>query len=181
MKTCSRCGKEKPLDDFYTDRFPRNKTGRQSRCKECAKAYAKQQVRERDPAVERERLRAFRKANPDKDRQYGRRWREKNGERANALARERHRKYRAANAVRRAAAQRARTAKVAAATDNDLEYMTLLRGDPCAYCGSTAGTVDHIVPLHKGGTPDWGNLTAACRSCNSSKNATSLLVFLARK
>jgi 5-methylcytosine-specific restriction endonuclease McrA len=36
-------------------------------------------------------------------------------------------------------------------------------------------TIDHIVPLARGGTNYEGNLTPACRPCNSSKG-TLLLV-----
>ena len=32
-----------------------------------------------------------------------------------------------------------------------------------------ANTVDHIVPVAKGGTDDPENLVAACRKCNFSK------------
>ena len=44
----------------------------------------------------------------------------------------------------------------------------------CGYCGididGADATVDHIVPLSKGGERlDPSNLIAACRSCNSSK------------
>jgi len=53
----------------------------------------------------------------------------------------------------------------------------LLR-DPCSYCGGPAGEVDHIAPVLSGGTGDWDNLTAACRSCNASKHAKPLLGFL---
>lgn len=43
-------------------------------------------------------------------------------------------------------------------------------GLECSYCGSTDNpTVDHIVPLIRGGSNDMDNLTPACRSCNSSK------------
>jgi hypothetical protein len=39
----------------------------------------------------------------------------------------------------------------------------------CTYCGRHAQSVDHIIPLSKGGTNDPDNLTAACNTCNSSK------------
>lgn len=42
----------------------------------------------------------------------------------------------------------------------------------CVYCGATEDlTVDHVLPLSRGGTNDLGNLVTACRPCNSSKNA----------
>jgi len=42
----------------------------------------------------------------------------------------------------------------------------------CQYCmDATAAEVDHIWPVAKGGTNDFGNLIAACRSCNRRKRA----------
>ena len=45
------------------------------------------------------------------------------------------------------------------------------RGLPCAKCGKPSDTVDHIVPISKGGTNDPGNLQPMCISCNSRKHA----------
>lgn len=42
-------------------------------------------------------------------------------------------------------------------------------GRDCQYCGDEANTVDHIVPVSRGGTNDLANLTPACKTCNSSK------------
>jgi 5-methylcytosine-specific restriction endonuclease McrA len=61
------------------------------------------------------------------------------------------------------------------------EYIPILRDDPCVYCGQDAGAVDHIDALHVGGSNDWENLTATCRSCNSSKRTEALLSFLLRR
>jgi 5-methylcytosine-specific restriction endonuclease McrA len=36
----------------------------------------------------------------------------------------------------------------------------------CVYCGDEANTVDHIIPINKGGTDDPLNLVAACGRCN---------------
>lgn len=41
----------------------------------------------------------------------------------------------------------------------------------CGYCGGRAGTVDHIVPRARGGQTTWLNTVAACRKCNSRKEA----------
>lgn len=44
------------------------------------------------------------------------------------------------------------------------------KGCVCTYCGSDSSiTVDHVVPLSKGGTNEIDNLTPACKPCNSSK------------
>lgn len=46
-------------------------------------------------------------------------------------------------------------------------------GYVCSYCGSTSKlTMDHIVPLSKGGNHTKGNITPACQPCNSRKHDT---------
>lgn len=39
----------------------------------------------------------------------------------------------------------------------------------CHYCSQEANTVDHLIPLSKGGTDEASNLVAACNKCNSGK------------
>lgn len=47
-------------------------------------------------------------------------------------------------------------------------------GETCRYCGRHATTVDHVIPLERGGTNDEANLVAACGRCNSSKAGKTL-------
>lgn len=43
-------------------------------------------------------------------------------------------------------------------------------GHRCAYCGRPADTVDHVVPLSRGGArTDWFNTVACCGRCNARK------------
>lgn len=44
-------------------------------------------------------------------------------------------------------------------------------GLTCHYCGKFGGelTVDHLVPLSRGGKNERSNLVAACRDCNEAK------------
>jgi 5-methylcytosine-specific restriction endonuclease McrA len=45
----------------------------------------------------------------------------------------------------------------------------------CAYCKSRlADTIDHVVPIARGGRDAPDNVVPACKSCNSSKNAKLL-------
>ena len=44
-------------------------------------------------------------------------------------------------------------------------------GKPCVECGAPSDTVDHIVPLSRGGTNDIGNLQPMCWNCNRKKGA----------
>lgn len=43
------------------------------------------------------------------------------------------------------------------------------QGRACVYCDRPADTIDHAVPLVRGGTNYEGNLVPACRRCNGSK------------
>ena len=45
-------------------------------------------------------------------------------------------------------------------------------GHPCAYCGTDGPlTMDHVIPLAKGGAHDPSNIVPACRRCNSRKDS----------
>ena len=51
-----------------------------------------------------------------------------------------------------------------------------LYSSPCCNCGSNENqSVDHVIPLSRGGTHSIGNLMTLCRSCNSSKHARTLM------
>ena len=58
-----------------------------------------------------------------------------------------------------------------------IRAQTLSQYPLCVKCQSkgriTAATeVDHIVPLHKGGTDDLDNLQSLCHDCHAEKTAT---------
>lgn len=54
-------------------------------------------------------------------------------------------------------------------TNSDLKR--LLR-QPCIYCGSSQRiSIDHIIPLARGGRHSIGNLAPACFDCNTRKSA----------
>jgi 5-methylcytosine-specific restriction endonuclease McrA len=111
------------------------------------------------------------------DLKYQREWREKNKERVAAKQKAR---YRAKHDERLAYHRRWRMAKKGAPlTEAGEEFVNVLLGDPCSYCGEPADTVDHIVAIKDGGDSDWDNLTAACINCNSRKQRQPLLIALA--
>jgi 5-methylcytosine-specific restriction endonuclease McrA len=39
----------------------------------------------------------------------------------------------------------------------------------CAYCGTKADTIDHVVPRSRGGDHSWENCVACCSTCNHRK------------
>lgn len=183
MKVCTKCGVEKPLGDFPKDK--RISTGRVAQCRECVNRYKTRWMREKrhaNPEWAREEDRRWREANPEaalaKDRRY------KNANRK--LLRERDRIRRLKNPERTKATYRRwfeanrkqellrkanRRALMKNATPETLALVETLLTQPCAYCGSTERiTIDHIIPLSRGGKHEADNLAPACLSCNSSKN-----------
>lgn len=49
----------------------------------------------------------------------------------------------------------------------------------CQYCGSdvtdSTGTLDHVLPISKGGKSNWLNLATACKPCNWRKSDKTLM------
>lgn len=83
--------------------------------------------------------------------------------------------------MRRAAHKRRALLKAVAHLVVSLRFARRLQRGPCAYCGGRAGTVDHVLPLNRGGRHSEGNLVPACRSCNSSKGDKLLIEWKAWK
>ncbi len=52
-------------------------------------------------------------------------------------------------------------------------WLTQLNRGLCHYCGKKFKgadlTMDHVIPLARGGTSAQGNIVPACRSCNQEK------------
>lgn len=65
--------------------------------------------------------------------------------------------------------------------DEWLEKCALL-GNICIYCGEAKPlTIDHKVPLCRGGRNDITNIVPACQSCNSKKGRRTTAEYLALK
>lgn len=90
--------------------------------------------------------------------------------------------FRRANRACYVAAQQQRVALQHEATVGNgvpvVEWRRILKRSRgrCAYCGlRRVLTMDHVVPLSRGGRHSIGNVVAACGSCNSSKNSRLLV------
>jgi 5-methylcytosine-specific restriction endonuclease McrA len=102
----------------------------------------------------KERSRNYRKNNPEKIKQIKNSYRKNNPE-----AIQKHRMIR-----------RARKAQNGIFKVSEKELAKLM-ASPCAVCGSNKQTtIDHIIPISRGGTHSIGNLQPLCKSCNSSKH-----------
>jgi len=172
-KACTKCTKSKPLDDYGPDK--RAKDGKQSKCKAC---YADYQAERRKDPVKKATDTASKKRSMAKRKGYyqTKRNQNRNKQRQDPAERERwlagQRTWRAkdGNIARGNHTRRAR--KLAAQVAGPVPpgtYAEVLASGPCVYCGAPATTVDHVVPLARGGHEAEYNLVPACGTCNFSK------------
>lgn len=60
------------------------------------------------------------------------------------------------------------------------KYNVFLRDEyECQYChtgiNNKTGTLDHVIPLSKGGKTSWTNIVTACQACNYKKSNKSIM------
>ncbi len=122
----------------------------------------------------------WRRENPEKCLK----WREDNADRIRAYDRERrktpHGKAKSINATVRHREMKKKTPVALRATTAEIREL-LERATCCRYCRRTGLklTVDHFMPLKRGGAHSIENLVAACGRCNSSKGARDPIEFMA--
>lgn len=91
------------------------------------------------------------------------------GSRASAVARGRAQTPKGQRAGRRRDRESS-AAGLTAAARRRLRLHWVARGIGCAFCDGAAETVDHVIPLSRGGSNFEGNLLPACRRCNSARS-----------
>lgn len=196
-KSCSKCGEVKPLAQFGAKRG--NRDGLNSRCKPCAQEDKREswhrnreanlvKARASYLANREERIAkqaAWKKANPDRIRRYSQTWRERNPGRDTADTRAwiAANPERAAENFRRNTLKR-RARKLAASIGPvDLAALWLTQGVNCPLCDKAidrdvkypdplSASVDHILPLSKGGAHEQSNLQWTHLVCNQKKGTS---------
>jgi len=161
-KKCSKCGQEKPLDQFY--KYKKAKDRLNYWCKECSNA---QQIE-------------WRKANRKKRCEYSSRWRSKNYQKNKRYNIKYIETWRISpQGIISIAKTRIKREKAYKNIINDLtlnDWLKIKKAQDykCAYCGEKEPeiklTMDHIIPLSKKGHHTKNNIQGLCCSCNSKKN-----------
>lgn len=189
MKRCTCCEQEKPTSEFgKCSKLP---DGLNIYCRDCNRAKSQEwraANRERNNESQRNRYHA----DTEKSRTYKREEARRNREQRKAYAvKRRAENYDRVLEIERAsrtrnkeknrpaknARQQIRNRKVQGATHiiaaKDLRR---LYSQPCAECGTMQNlSIDHIIPLSRGGSHSVGNMMTLCRSCNASKNARTIM------
>jgi 5-methylcytosine-specific restriction endonuclease McrA len=157
---CGKCGQDLPPGAFYKNRSGRK--GRSWRCKPChnGESYPSRKawgLQHKGHISEYNRQ--YRKLNADWIREQQQEYLERN--------REKQRNWQHA--------YRARRTEAGGYLDlRDFFELCEFLGWKCTYCEITLTpgtvTVDHIVPVSRGGRHELENVTPACKSCNCRKH-----------
>ena len=190
-KKCTKCGKIKPIDQYY---YAKKIEVYVSRCKECRaetrRGYNKKNKEKVKQWKKNEYIRssAFYKARASKNYQdnkkvtlsrihnryekkkkeiitYIANWRKKNPDKISYYAHKRrliikHLFFKV--------------------TKKDLNRQLERQNFECFWCHVKLinPTIDHVLPVSKGGRHSIGNIVFACKSCNSRKNNKLVIQFL---
>jgi len=152
-RTCIKCKEWKRFSEFHRNR--RTSSGFNNVCKICKNIASKARYQQQG-----ERLRAI-------------------------MAEQRRCDYEHRIAIERASRQRRKEAQRPSKNERQQVRNRLLTGSkflvtrkelealyarPCFHCGAIgASTIDHVVPLSRGGNHSIGNLMTLCGPCNASK------------
>ncbi len=173
-KTCSVCGEEKPLSEFY----PRGNGGFYARCKACERK-AQDEARFADPEKRKEQKRESYLRNLEHVRTYNRKYYEEHSDEIAKRVKDwrtenpdRHRETHALTEQRRRSRKKGTQSTLTKTEWNAVKaFFSDEEGCFCAYCGvhTSALTQDHVIPLSKGGDHSAHNIVPACRTCNTRK------------
>ena len=190
VKSCTKCGETKPLTEYHKN--PRSRHGYRTECKVCRsarnKAYReanREKLAESDKAhhaANREQriaaMKAYRESNRERVLAIKRSYREANREKIAESARA----YRKANPHVDYAANLRRRRLLAGAVQETYRREDIFERDAwmCGICGRAidpqlrfpdqwSSSIDHIVPVSRGGNDTRANVQAAHLKCNISK------------
>lgn len=157
---------------LYREKFPEKVKQANERFRKQNPDYGKSYHNQHRNAERlRSRLRYWQ--NPQREALRKKKFREENPE---VLA-ERNRRYRRNNpeALRNKSQRRRARLRQNAAFAISKKELQKLYASKCFYCGDNSTTVDHVVPIVRGGSHSIGNLVPACNHCNFSKAGRTIM------
>jgi 5-methylcytosine-specific restriction endonuclease McrA len=191
MFLCRMCQRQLLREAFATDR--QKKDGRRRRCRECDAADRKRRWWEKREQ-ERERERRYRETHREEIAARKQMYQAEKGRDKMLAAGKRYRQTKRGREVlwekqkrwattergrlngRVRAARRRALLMNAEGTVTEKEWLAILESQNhrCRYCqrlfnDELPATMDHVIPLTKGGRHSPENIAAACRPCNSRK------------
>lgn len=169
-RTCSECEVRQPLKNFHRDKL--SSDGYRSKCKKCRISHVKQWYQ-----ADIGKRRAVAKARYVRDID---KIREKDNERYL-----RDREKRIVLATEHSHLRKTRKKKVRSERGISRLSLKRLHGTKCYYCKSemdfsvakgkkwrpNMATIEHLIPIARGGEHTFENTVLACRRCNISKNS----------
>lgn len=126
-----------------------------------------------------ERKRRWREENADREREYHQDWYSKNRDAILVQQRESYGARLDDNRLRKIrAAEKRRSLTVGDLTTEEWQEILDEFDHRCAYCQTQGAlAMEHLTPISRGGRHTRSNVVPACKSCNSSKGAKTLLEF----
>lgn len=185
-RQCGTCGES--IDHLNGKAKYCSKTCTDAACRERNRDMLNARKREAWASGSRkESHKAYRKANADRYRQYQRIARAKDPERFRAyytkwLADPANYQIVVFNGYRRRALEESSPGSVGIDATDWIRLVRRYR-NCCAYCGKFVKrpTIDHVIPVIRGGRHAIGNVLPACGKCNSSKGGSLLVEWRRRQ
>ncbi len=173
-RICRKCGETKDAREFDVDLHI--SSGRRATCIDCSRATAREWK-----ARNKARIREYEDTNKDRLRQIRYDWVERNRGRHLAMRRARSNSVEGRAYNRNKQAIRRTASRKGDVTPERLQQL-LDSHAHCFYChkpfnGRRKKTIDHVIPVTKGGEHVMSNLVVACQSCNSAKGDRLLLLL----
>lgn len=200
MKTCIKCSAPKNIGDFYKNK--RNRDGLDTYCKSCRREYMKNYHKEHpeygreyyekhkdDPGFKeksRNKWKSIYTSNPRFRKQH----RKKNAARLRLNPELRSlpsperraslvQSWRERNRSKTIEYRQRRRSRLSTSGEHFTteEWLILCRhyGNKCLRCGEQKPlSVDHVIPICKGGSNAISNIQPLCRSCNSAKGTNTI-------
>lgn len=135
-----------------------------------------------NPQKRKEASKRYHEATSEYQKTRGRKWVKENPGKVAAKSKryaQSHREVKRAVDARRSGRVRANGGSLSQG-----EWQGILRDalGLCVYCHRPRKlTLEHVEPISRGGAHEAENIAAACKSCNSSKNDTPLVLWLAKR